>query len=374
VAAGSINGPVITGDHNTVNITYQGTPVSIPGASAMQLSPSVDVRQYLVEKYSDEDLEILCTDYFRHVHNDFTAGMSKGQKIQMLIDHCLRQDRWINLLEALRKMRPDQFRERFPEASPAPAETASTASAPDRPMIEQPFSLELVRVPAGEFLMGSNPRKDTRAQKHERPQHRVYLDEFYIGRYPVTNAQYATYAMARNIKFEALKGKDDHPVVKVSWDNATAFCEWLSQENGRVIRLPAEAEWEKAARGTDGRIYPWGNEWDTKLANTYESGIGTTTPVDKYSPDSDSPYGVADMAGNVFEWTADWYDENYYAFSPTQNPTGPLSSDAYVVRGGSWFCGQPYARAVARNANFPDCPDSYFGFRVVLAAFPISYP
>ncbi len=136
--------------------------------------------------------------------------------------------------------------------------------------------------------------------------------------------------------------KADHPVTQVSWDDAVAFAQWVSQVTGRNVRLPTEAEWEKAARGTDGRIYPWGDIWDKTKLNSFEGGRGDTTQVGKYSPEGDSPYGAADMAGNVWEWTADWYGETEYkdrtaSGQSITDPTGPASGDYRVVRGGSWY-------------------------------------
>src|SRR5262249_55409720 len=153
-----------------------------------------------------------------------------------------------------------------------PGSSAKSAQVPtpDLLVIEQSFRLELVRVPVGEFLMGSDPAKDLAAEASEQPQHRIFVSEFYIGRYPVTNAQYAVYAKAtrRTEDFRLPRDKDDHPVVNVSWDDAVALCRWLSQVTGKPIRLPTEAEWKKAARGTDGRIYPWGNTWDPSRLNS----------------------------------------------------------------------------------------------------------
>lgn len=216
------------------------------------------------------------------------------------------------------------------EETPAPPKTEpATVSAPGVLVIEHPFHLELIRIPAGEFLMGSDPAKDKNAQPREQPQHRVYVSEFYIGKYPVTNAQYAAFT-----KIQIPSGKENHPVVNISWDVAVAFCEWLSQETGKQFRLPTEAEWEKAARGTDGRIYPWGNEWDAKRLNSSKSKIGGTTPVGKYSPAGDSPYGLADMSGNVWEWCADSFDEKEYqrrGGSTVKDPQGPKTGGrAYV--------------------------------------------
>jgi formylglycine-generating enzyme required for sulfatase activity len=223
--------------------------------------------------------------------------------------------------------------------------------------------LELVHVPAGEFLMGSDPAKDKNAAKNEQPQHRVYVSEFYIGKYPVTNEQYAAFVKATKHNppihwnnDQIPGGKENHPVVTVSWDDAVAFCEWLSQESGQAFRLPTEAEWEKAARGTDGRIYPWGDEWDSTRLNSWETGPRETTPVGKYSSGGDRPYGAADMAGNVWEWCADWYDEEEYqrrAKVGVQDPRGPSQGQFRVLRGGSWDGNQNFARCVCRGRGIP---------------------
>ncbi|HLF03376.1 MAG TPA: SUMF1/EgtB/PvdO family nonheme iron enzyme, partial [Anaerolineales bacterium] len=174
------------------------------------------------------------------------------------------------------------------------AHEKALAERSDILIIEHPFHLELIRIPAGEFLMGSDPMKDKEARENEQPQHRLHLPEFYIGKYPITNAQYAAFK-----KIPIPAGQENHPVVNVSWRDAIAFCQWLSQQTSKTFRLPTEAEWEKAARGVDGRIYPWGDEWDATRLNSGESGPKTTTPVGAYSPRGDSPYGLADVSGNV---------------------------------------------------------------------------
>ena len=161
-------------------------------------------------------------------------------------------------------------------------------------------TLELVRVPAGEFLMGS-AAGDKVAFSDEMPQQTVYLDEYLIGKYDVTNAQYAAFAQATNRSWSMPAGKENHPVVNVSWDDAVAFCQWASQITGRRIQLPSEAQWEKAARSTDGRLFPWGNDEPNASRLNFNSYVGDTTPVGKYSPAGDSPYGAADMAGNVLQ-------------------------------------------------------------------------
>ncbi|HXV99303.1 MAG TPA: formylglycine-generating enzyme family protein, partial [Anaerolineae bacterium] len=235
----------------------------------------------------------------------------------------------------------------------------ATATPPDRVTITTPIHLELVRVPAGEFLMGSDPKKDKNASKDEQPQHRVHISEFYIGKYPLTNEQYATFIKATKHRGpnhwkggKIPSGKENHPVVNVSWDDIVAFCEWLSRESGRTCRLPTEAEWEKAARGTNGRIYPWGNEWDPTQLNSREKGPGDTSPVGKYSPGGDSPYGAADMAGNVWEWCADWNDEKEYqrrTKTVIQDPQGPAQGNFRVLWGGSWVSNQNRARCACRS-------------------------
>jgi len=215
----------------------------------------------------------------------------------------------------------------------------------------------MVLVPAGEFTMGSDNSSEQ--------VHQVQLDAFWIDVYEVTNALYKkcvdagkcqppnpTKSYTRDLYYGNAQ-YDNYPVIYVSWDDANTFCEWAGK------RLPTEAEWEKAARGTDGRIYPWGNTFDKNLLNLSEGGKGDTTAVGRY-PAGASPYGVMDMAGNVWEWVNDWYDANYYASSPRENPKGPTLGNSRVLRGGS-FVG--YVRAASRYSNRPVSRDSSFGFR-----------
>ena len=214
---------------------------------------------------------------------------------------------------------------------------------------------EMVLVPAGEFWMGSDDWGP------EKPKHRVYLDTFYIDKYEVTNALYkrfmdaagrATPAYWSDSKFNG----SSQPVVGVSWDDADAYCKWAGK------RLPTEAEWEKAARGTDGREYPWGNQWESFRANSSESKPGKTTPVGSY-PEGVSPYGAHDMAGNASEWVADWYAEDYYKTSPARNPQGPGSGEYRGQHGGSWSDRLLGLRAACRSAAPPDTRDNFSGFR-----------
>ncbi|MFB0545729.1 MAG: formylglycine-generating enzyme family protein [Anaerolineae bacterium] len=210
-------------------------------------------------------------------------------------------------------------------------------------------SAEMVYVPAREFIMGSSD-SDSMASNDEKPQHTVYLDAFWIDKYEVTNAQYrkcveaGACAPPHDTRYYDDPAYADHPVVYVDWPQAKAYCQWAGG------RLPTEAEWEKAARGTDGRIWPWGNEWYEHKANTLEAGPGDTTAVGSY-PQGASPYGALDLAGNVWEWVADWYDAGCYPRSPSRNPQGPHWGANKVLRGGSWYADQRYARCAYRNSS-----------------------
>ncbi len=237
------------------------------------------------------------------------------------VSRCNRQSRTMLVEQVAAKL----LHPTTPESIEQPA-PASTPLLIDLPALN--FRMELVRVPAGEFLMGSDKAKDKDARDNELPQHRVYLDEYLIGKYPVTGmrrvsqAIYATRATGDEWTF-TLRGKGSeygqarHPVDNVSWNDAVAFCTWLSETSSRQVTLPTEAQWEKAARWDaekrEARIWPWGNTFDQNKVNTYESSVGDTTPVGLYSPKGgDSPYGCADMAGNVWNWCSDWYGADEY--------------------------------------------------------------
>ncbi len=250
-------------------------------------------------------------------------------------------------------------------------------------------------VPAGTFVMGSNPDNDTDALKSEQPQHAVQLSQFSISRYVVTNAQYQAFMkdggytersywtdMGWTWKEQARinapeRGRDtfhlvNHPVVGVSWYEAAAFCSWLTsrfREGGilsdnAVIRLPTEAEWERAARGEDGRIYPWGDNVITSEHANYEVNLGVTSAVGCF-PRGASPYGCEDMAGNVWEWCLDWFDSEYYTKSPKKNPMGPDAGSDRVLRGGAWGGAAEGCRSADRGWCDPGGRVDYLGFRLL---------
>ncbi|HEY2019285.1 MAG TPA: formylglycine-generating enzyme family protein [Bryobacteraceae bacterium] len=244
---------------------------------------------------------------------------------------------------------------------------------------------DFVLVPAGPFRMGDNFGE---GDPRERPVHTVELSAFYIGKYEVTNGQFRKFRDDpdyANPKFwpdgrpvpkdqvpywndarnhgGGTPGSDDYPVQGVNWDSAVAYCRWLSAKTGKTYRLPTEAEWEKAARGTDQRRYPWGNEIDHSYANFVgASAFDTGSPVGMYdgakhgelqTHSGASPYGAFDMAGNVMEWCQDWYARDYYSASPRKNPQGPATGAWRVLRGGTFFMESFDLRSSARTAAWP---------------------
>ena len=262
---------------------------------------------------------------------------------------------------------------------------------------------EMVLVPAGDFWMGSTREEADRViaeckgagagesqckewYERELPRHRVSLDAFYIDRFEVMNKQFERFVRATGHRTTAERegwawariqkdGKwqtdrvngaswrapsgpgstapSDHPVVQVSWEDAAAYCLWAGK------RLPTEAEWEKAARGSDGRRYPWGETWDPSRANGNMT-VRTTTPVGSY-PSGASPYGAYDMAGNVAEWVQDWFGP--YDSSADRNPTGPSAGRFRVIRGGSWSIDPWDLRSAVRSGSVPTYRSYNVGFR-----------
>lgn len=279
-----------------------------------------------------------------------------------------------------------------PEAAPAPeAEAAKqvyvikpegvpSAEAVITPIPrrgEAPRPGEWIKIPAGKFVMGSKPENKL-AGDDEKPQHTVDIPyDYRIARTPVTNAKFREFAEARNLDWKP-SGPDDHPAVKVRWHDARAYCEWLTEklrQSGEltadeVVRLPTEAEWEKAARGEYGNEWPWGNEFDSAKCNMAEGGKGGIAPVGSYSPVGDSPYGVADMAGNVWEWCNNLYRP--YPYRPDDGREDVGVEGPRVLRGGSWDNDRRYARCACRDRLVPEDFHGSLGFRVVSPGSHIS--
>jgi serine/threonine-protein kinase len=284
--------------------------------------------------------------------------MTLRQMVQLLLVYCDRHNQMDALVAALQRERTALFQEQFapvrsntpPLASQCPPPYSVLKTPLSQSFFHEKSGLEFIRIPADDFFYGEEKEK-------------MYLPGYWISKTPVTQVQYRSFIVANpdyDVPFYNAdlaepynwdrqsrnfpQDKPDHPAVFVSWDDALAFCEWAG------LRLPTEGEWEKAARGTDGRSYPWGNEWREKHCNSREAGLGGTSQVGYFSPQGDSPYGCVDMCGNVWEWTDSWWDEK---------------QTYRVVRGGSWYPIQISLRASTRSYYHPYFKDDYIGFRPV---------
>jgi len=354
------------------------------------------LRQFILQFFSDEELDTLCFDYFPEVQQNFTGGMTKNRKALQLIGYCETRGRLADLYGALARERETGWNRAF-GATPVEtgrrpvsslphdsfAETAETAETGRRPVsttspdrrIHAQTSIELIRIPAGPFLYGSTDDNEL-AFKDQKPQRVVDLPEFWIGRTPITNAQFARFVAATDYRTStqlrggqwaqlgnekgseilgidwqhpqgpgsSLAGKDDHPVTFISWYDAQAFCDWAR------LALPQQEQWEKAARGTDGRLWPWGNEPPTEERCNFDSF--DTTPVGLFSPQGDSPYGCVDMIGNVWEWTA----SVLWRWPPIR----------YGLRGGAYYNDMAFVLNPAyRWDSEPEDGGQGYGFRVI---------
>lgn len=307
-------------------------------------------------------------------------------------------------------------------AMATPATSPAEGTAPIDTQIRPTDGMVMVYVPAGEFEMG-NPGiqwiwggslrdgdLDLQVFTDEGPRRTVYLDAFWIDQTEVTVAMFRTFVEATGYETTAERAgwgqpwregpmeeewpqvsgadwqhprgpestaEDDHPVVQVSWEDAAAYCEWAGGQ------LPTEAQWEKAARGTDGRMWPWGNTYDGVRGSfcdaqcpierwkhdSYDDGYAFTAPVGSF-PSGASPYGALDMVGNVWEWVADWYDDSYCGDSPTENPSGPPSGTERAMRGGAWIDNETWVRCTVRHQNPPWSRCDDVGFRCAVLAGP----
>ena len=231
-------------------------------------------------------------------------------------------------------------------------------------MVIEPAT-DIVFIPDGFFSMGSS-----QGPENEMPFHRVWLDSFGIGRFPVTNREFEIFVAETKIPAplfwsDPMFSDPDQPVVGVSWNDATNYCEWLKRRTGRNFRLPTEAEWERAARGQrEGCLYPWGDGppsarpfagYDPKTGGPER--VGVNTPND---------FGLYDMSEGVHEWCSDYYDPGYYRYSPEKNPQGPAAGERRASRGGSWRHRIKFSRCAARSSLPPTFKYADYGFRLAL--------
>jgi formylglycine-generating enzyme required for sulfatase activity len=386
---------------------------------------SAEIRQFLTESFDDKELKVLCFDYFPEVHDEFASGMTKEEMTLLLVGYCQRRELIPNLLAAIRRARPDQYKKRFPQAMnqtiplspqtqmlphrsivqawdwlchlplvawagiimgvmvitiavwwiileiksppPTPPPPVSTVDIVTR--TRSTDGMVMVYVPTGTFQMGSDKR-DTDANGDEFPQHPVTLDAFWIDQTEVTNKQYRKCVQLGACSRSAFASdprlnNDNQPVVGANFDEAQGYCKWVG------AALPTEAQWEKAARGTDGRIYPWGDLPATCDFAVMDEGNGNGCGKDVVAPVGSkprgiSPYGALDMVGNVWEWVDDWY-RGY----PGTNFTSPFFGEMYrVLRGGSWQNYHTLLRAASRKYYTKDFQRDFIGFRCMQANHP----
>jgi len=367
----------------------------LSGREARQL------QQTLLNAYDPNSLAQMVRFELDEYFEQIVGEGNFADKIFSLITWAERQGRLRDLLEAavasnaqhpqLNELVNSLLRKQTaPAAAPTPASQ----------LPQTPFDMEWCHVPAGPFYMGSTPQqieiayqsavKKNSAFKREwfereRSQHLLFLEDYFIAHTPVTNAQFARFVSTTGYrttaekegsawgysdgKYQNIKGanwqhpngpdssvKMDHPVVSVSWHDAVAFCQWAD------VQLPSEAQWEKAARGTDGQIYPWGNEPPTDNLCNFNMNVGTTTPVGSYL-DSASPYGCLDMAGNVWEWTSSLLKE--YPYNPTDGREDVEADGNRTCRGGSFYYNVDNVRCAYRSGFSPTFRNYLLGFRIL---------
>ena len=209
--------------------------------------------------------------------------------------------------------------------------------------------------------MGENDQRPS-----NNPQHRVYLDTYYIQITEVSRGEFAQFIQETGFRSDGWsdlinENYIDYPITNTLWKDANAYCRWLG------MRLPTEAEWEKAARGIDGSRFPWGDVWELDRANTLESGRGSVLQVGSY-PEGASPYGLLDMSGNAAEWVSDHFDSAYYTYSPDHNPTGPTAILDHVLRGGSFDSPADWSTTYFRDSSHSAIPNPRAGFRCASSA------
>lgn len=372
-----------------------------PWLDEERLLPGMDWDLEIQKALRSADLIIVCLSSESvakegYVQREFKRALSYAEEkpegtiyiIPLRLNECtapskFQQWQWVDyfangadekLLRSL-QLRAEKLGVSFPASAPEPPAPKATFVTPEpvhftpggRPFF-QFGGLDFVKVKGGDFYLGSDELE------FAGPQHLIYQLErdFYLGRYPVTNQEYSLYLRAAGSPIVMTKEKAKHPVVNVSLRDAYHYVAWLNQKHGGELpsgytfRLPSEAEWEKAARGAEGNEFPWGNHFDAKRCNSREGSKGETTPVGAYSPQGDSAFGAADMAGNVWEWTRSLYRSYPYRFDDEREAAAVLESSEYVLRGGSFNSDAVFVRCAIRVGSTPLFSEADRGFRVAL--------
>ncbi len=325
--------------------------------------------------FDEEELRDLVYD-LDFDFEDLPASMGKSGKVLELVRIFEKNGCLTELVNVAKEYRPNSD---WPDTE-QPFSSSDLYGESEKPYLPyEPPKEGMILIESGTFLMGRNGESPS----YEQPEHEVDLPAFYLCKTPVTNAQYAEFVKVtkkhkpEKVGWFGLKPpskKLDHPVVGICWDDAVTYCEWLQEKSGRPYRLPTEAEWEKAARGTDGRLYPWGNEWDENRCHFNARG---TTAVDAH-PDGESPYGCSDMIGNASEWTNTLWGNDPSTSSypyPYQLKDGredaQLEGTIYrIFRGSAFDEDKPERmRCTTRQWYVPNNKDKRRGFRLALSHF-----
>ncbi|MFC1706530.1 formylglycine-generating enzyme family protein [Planctomycetota bacterium] len=333
--------------------------------------PAADIKPGDWVEVTSKDCAKLCRGFVTEIGTATIAIQTKLGQDKAVIEF-ERTNVTVRLIEAPPEQAPEKDKsgwhgEKMPEGMrKAEEKNVYLWSAPEG------LEIQMVYVPPGDFVMGSDDGDDDEKPRHKRAMPWGY----YVGRYETTWKEYRAFCRATGRATPTTPrwgGKDDHPVVNVSWDDTKAFCDWAG------LSLPSEAQWEKAARGTDGRQFPWGNDWNPQLLNFNDSsctdghdwqdtsaddGYGYTAPVGSYVAGK-SPFGAHDMAGNVWEWCADWYDENAHERYAKGQTNPPAQGELRVLRSGGWDSHAVLCRCALRSRFPPPNQCDFLGFRPV---------
>lgn len=331
-------------------------------------SDSSNLLALINQHFNRDELRSLCFDLGINFE-EVPSGLSKTGEVRELILLFARQNRLNEMVAYCSKVRPH-----ISWPNPHLTGVDNLLGNPVKP--PQAYEPDIALIPAGAFLMGSLPTSGI--PDYEQPQHEVFLPDYFISQFPITNTQFAEFL--KHVKYPPPRGwlgttpplgKEQHPVINVSWFDALAYCQWLTKKTGRSYRLPSEAEWEKAARGPDGRAYPWGDAWNDNLCN--HNSKGTTAVAD--FPEGASPFGCQDMIGNVREWTNTIWGNDYeepqysypYCIDDGREDRGKDSIVYRIVRGSSFKDIKERHRCTVRSWYAPENKNRQRGFRVVIA-------